>query len=62
MCNALGTIIFNLKWELFVQFLKNTYYSPIILVFILYLGTMNIKGEKSKSKIKQKESETKKLN
>ena len=62
MCNALGTIIFNLRWELFVQFLKNTYYSPIILVFLLYLGTMNIKGEKSKSKIKQKESETKKLN
>ena len=62
MCNALGTIIFNLRFDLFIQFLKNTYFSPIIIVFILYIATLIIKFKSNKTDKPKNENESKKLN
>ena len=49
MVNALGAIIFNLQWELFIQFMKNVYWSPIIIVLILYAFSKTIKFPKKKT-------------
>ena len=46
MVNALGAIIFNLKWKLFIQFMKNVYCSPIIIVFSLYGFSKIVKNPK----------------
>ena len=62
MCNALGTIIFNLRFDLFIQFLKNIYFSPIIIVFILYTATLKIKVKSNKTNKLKNENENKKLN
>jgi len=62
ICNALGIIIFNLKFDLFIQFMKNTYYSPIIIVFILYITTLNIKFKSNKINKQKNGNENKKLN
>lgn len=36
MCNSLGAIFFILKYHLFIQYMKNIYMIPIILVIITY--------------------------
>ena len=54
LVNHLGTIIFNLKYEYFINFMISTKFLPFIIILILFVISLNIKVKKKDKKISEK--------
>lgn len=52
MCNSLGAIFFILKYDLFIQYMKNIYLIPIIFVMFIYIVSklFIVKSKEKKNK------------